>query len=361
MITRKRAVCTALAVAGLTLPLTLATTPAVAAAPSSSYPVVRGLDDPYGLQFTSLSTAIVAENTTGEVSRVNIDTGHSHTLISGLPAPAGVAQGGGKLFVALGGPNEQGPPPPGKYPPASVLVANTDGSGVRVLADLLAYELKHNPDGQRQFVDGKPVDALSNPFSMAYSTYGLLVADGGGNDILRIDPATGRVSTFFVPPTINTGACKDRPNNPGTVGCDSVPTAISVVNGSVYVATLGAEAPGAGRVYRLDARTGKVQRVYKDLTSPTGLAVTTDGTLYVGQLLHGAPSGPPGPGFDPSKVGRILKIAPDGTRTSAQVTMPIGLQLRGGALYSTAWSVAGAFLGAKHAGQVVKVRPTAFS
>ena len=41
--------------------------------------------------------------------------------------------------------------------------------------------------------------------------------------------------------------------------------------------------------------------------------------------------------------------------------MPIGLVWHeGGALYSTAWSVAGLFLGILDAGQVVQVRQSAF-
>jgi hypothetical protein len=85
------------------------------------------------------------------------------------------------------------PPPPSKYPPSSLLVANKDGTGVRILADLMAYELKNNPDGQIQFAaDGTPFDALSNPFSMTYTKWGLLVADGGANDVLRVNPRTGK-------------------------------------------------------------------------------------------------------------------------------------------------------------------------
>ena len=56
-----------------------------------------------------------------------------------------------------------------------------------------------------------------------------------------------------------------------------------------------------------------------------------------------------------------MRVAPDGTRTHAAVTMPIGLVWHDGALYSTAWSVAGLFLGIPEAGQVVKVRQSAFS
>jgi len=341
------------------LPIALTPAPASAAAPSP-VPVVTGLDDPYSLQFTGGNTAMVAENGTGEVTRVNTATGATRTLLSGAAGVAAATQRDGRLYVAIGGPDEQGPPAAGKYAPTSVLSARADGTGVRVLADLERYELRHNPDGQVQFVDGKPVDALSNPFAIAAYRYGVLVADGGGNDVLRIDPATGRVSTFFVPPTVRSGACKGAPNNPGTTGCDAVPTGVTVRNGSVYVSTLGAEAPGAGRVYRLNARTGAVQRVWRGLTAPTGIAVTTDETLYLSELLHGTPAEGPGPGFDPASVGRITRIAPGGRRTHAAVTLPIGVQLHAGRLYATSWSVAGAFLGAPGRGQVVRVSPYAF-
>ncbi len=114
-------------------------------------------------------------------------------------------------------------------------------------------------------------------------------------------------------------------------------------------------------MYVLNARTGKVLDVIGGFTAPTGVAVGPHGAVYVSELLHNAPQGDPPPGFDPSTVGRIVRVAPDGTRTYAAVTMPIGLVWHDGALYSTAWSVAGLFLGIPDAGQVVKVRQSAFS
>ena len=114
-------------------------------------------------------------------------------------------------------------------------------------------------------------------------------------------------------------------------------------------------------MYVLNARTGKVFDVIGGFTAPTGVAVGPHGAVYVSELLHNAPQGDPPPGFDPSTVGRIVRVAPDGTRTHAAVTMPIGLVWHDGALYSTAWSVAGLFLGIPDAGQVVKVRQSAFS
>lgn len=358
---RKQLTVAALAAGCLALPGGVA----LAATPSTDTTVVKGLDDPWHVQFTGRNTALVAENFSGEVSRVNIKTGAVRTLISDLTGVASVTEWDRHIYAVLGGgaPPESGAPapPPSKYAPTSVIRANLDGSGVKVIANLEKYELKNNPDGQVQFVKGQPVDALSNPFDILATRQGLLVTDGGANDVLKVNPKTGKVSTFFVPPTITTGACAGAENNPGTVGCDAVPTGITVENGSVYVSALGSHVPGAGRVYEL-SRDGEVQRVYGSLTEPTGVDVTTDSTLYISHVTYGAPAGegPPPPGFDPATVGRITKIAPNGARTYAQVTMPIDLELHRGDLYATSWSVAGAFFGAKGRGEIVRVNPLTF-
>jgi hypothetical protein len=333
------------------------TTSATTTATAAVRVVSKSLDAPFGLQFVSSTRLLVAEGDTGEVTRIDTTNGTQKILIKGATGAAGVAQSAGRIFVALGGPNETGTPT-GKYPPASILVANADGSGVRVLADLLAYEKKHNPDGQVQLVKGKPVDALSNPFSMNVSQYGLLVADGGANDVLRVNRLTGAVSTFFVPPTVKSKVCL-RPGaqaNPGTIGCDPVPTGIAVARGRIYVSTLGAGSPLGSRIYVLNPANGRITKIYKGFTSLTGIAVAADGTIYASQVEYGAPpgEGPPPPGFNPAKVGRILRIAPNGVRTYAQVTMPTGLALHGGKLYASTWSIAG-FLGMKHAGQIQQV------
>ncbi|CAN5569616.1 hypothetical protein BH10ACT10_BH10ACT10_19420 [soil metagenome] len=328
-------------------------------APSATV-VTKKLDGPFGLQkAVGHRGFVVAENESGQVTRVLKD-GRKRAILNGAPGVAGVAANANRVFAVIGGPNEEGAPSGGKYGPSRVLRMDYKGGHKKVLANLLKYELAHNPDGQVQFVDGKPVDALSNPFSMTMSPWGLLVADGGANDVLKVNPRTGRVSTFFAPPTVkDVKACQgpDANANPGTVGCDPVPTGVDVVRGKVDVSTLGAEAPGAGRVYKLN-RKGRVLRVWKGLTAPTGVAVRRDGTIYVSQVLEGAPPGQPGPGFDPSTVGQITRI--DGSRrTEAQVTMPTGLDLKNGDLYASAWSI-GSFVGLRHVGQVVKVRERAF-
>lgn len=322
--------------------------------------VTTKLDGPFGLQkAVGHRGFVVAESVSAQLTRVFQD-GRQRVLVRRAGGISGVAADADHVYAVLGGPNEEGTPAAGDFAPSSVLRTNYRGGHTKVLADLLKYELAHNPDGQVQFVDGKPVDALSNPFSMTMSPWGLLVADGGANDVLKVDPRTGRVSTFFAPPTVkDVKACQgaDANANPGTVGCDPVPTGVDVVRGKVYVSTLGGEAAGAGRVYKLNRR-GAVLRVWKGLTAPTGVAVRHDGTIYVSEVLEGAPQGQPGPGFDPATMGQITRIQ-GGRRTQAQVTMPTGLDLKNGGLYASAWSIA-SFFGIPHAGQVVKVREGAF-
>ncbi len=321
--------------------------------------VAGGFDGPFGIAAGPKGIA-VADSVAGTVSLVTRH-GARKVVIRGVPGVAGVAQGPKRVFAVIGGPDETGEDPPGDYKPTSLLATRPHSRKVTVLANLLRYELKQNPDGQVQFVDGQPVDALSNPFSMTMSRRGLLVADGGANDVLRVNRVTGKVSTFFVPPTVtDVPACLEdgAQANPGTVGCDPVPTGVTVRGRSVYISTLGAEVPGAGRVYKVGLRSGKVQRVWKRLTAPTGVSVGRHHTVYVSEVLFGAPQGPPGPDFDPSQIGRLTRIA-GCHRTHAQVTMPTGLDYRHGRLYSSAWSIA-SFLGIEGAGQVVRVRNRAF-
>lgn len=355
----------------LALTATLGLTGGVASAGSASARtghdpvtvIASGLNGPFGLQSVRGHRSpafVVAEGDAGQVSLV--DHRRRRVLIDKIGGVSGVAASRDHLYALTGGPNEQGAPPVGAFPPSSVVRASLNGGHPKVIADLLKYELAHNPDGQVQFVNGAPVDSLSNPFSMNLSKFGLLVADGGANDVLRVNPRTGAISTFFVPPTVKTPACL-KPGaqaNPGTIGCDPVPTGIAVSGNSVYVSTLGAESPGAGRIYRLDGRTGKVKHVFRGLTSPTGVAVSPSGTVYFSEVLYGAPAGdgPPPAGFNPASIGRITKIS-HGRLTHTHVTMPTGLEYTNGNLYASSWSTA-SFFQLPNRGQIVRVNLRSF-
>ncbi len=352
--------------AALATALVAAVAPATAGAAGASSSkgedvrvVAEGLNGPFGLE-TFGRGFLVAENQTGQVTKVS-KSGQKSVAVANAPGVAGVAAEGRYIFSVLGG---EGPPDQNPKP-TSLLRTSIKTGKTKVIAELLAFELKRNPDGQLQFdpETGEPFDALSNPFSMTTYPKGLLVADGGANDVLHVDPRTGKVKTFFVPKVVSpkeVPACADNQANPGTVGCDPVPTGVAYYKGSVYVSTLGAEVPGAARIYKLDAKSAKVKRVWKGFTGLTGIAVSRSGTIYVSQVLEGAPPGEePPPGFDPTTVGQITRISRHGKQTNAQVTMPVGLQLNGDRLFSTAWSVA-FFLGIADAGQIVEVPRGAF-
>lgn len=361
----------------------LVITPAFAAEPKAApvptpkaegvHVVAKALAGPLEVSSPGGRYLYVTEADRGQVTRLDLRSGRAKAVVTGLdPNLTAGAVRIGKRYVVVtgeaGGPPEEGAPvpPTPKYPTSSVLVVNKHGN-VRQLADLMRYERRHNPDGQRQFgKGGQPLDALSNPFYVLRDNRkgGLvLVADGGANDVLAVD-RRGKVSTFFVPPNVTTGACKGMKNNDKKhPGCDSVPTGLAYGPGNrLYVSTLGGFMPGAGRVYVLDATTGKVRKVIRGLDAPTGVAVDGKGNVFVSQVMEGAPQGegPPPPGFDPSTVGQIIKVTPKGKRTFAQVTMPSGVLWHRGRLYSSAWSIAAMVGVTDPVGQVVRVGPRAF-
>ncbi len=312
--------------------------------------VAQGLDGPRQVSAWRGKQLLVAESDSGEVSSIDTRTGRTRVVLDGLVTPQGVVGARGKIYVATG--EAEIDPETGET--TSGLWVARPGDEPQRFADLTGYELEHNPDGQTQYgEDGQPLDALSNPYAVIEDRHGfLLVADAGANAVLRVD-ARGRVSTFYVPPTVTTGPCAEVPNNNDTgFGCDSVPTGLAYgPDGLLYISALTAEVPGEGRVWVVD-RKGKLVRTITGFTGPTGVAVGDDGTVHVAELFEGAPQGEPGPEFDPSEMGQVVSVSPSGERTTTQVTMPTGLLVERGRLYAAAWSIA-AFLGRPGVGQVV--------
>lgn len=347
--------------------------------------VINGLQGPRQLDDFYPGHLLVAESDSGEISVVDLADGGVKTLLSfGSPSapanPQGIGYGDGQLFVALGetggGPEAGSPPPitlpaPGTPVPRcmptsqaptgpSLVVADTDGTIVES-CDLLQYELVVNPDRQSQVdANNVPVDSLSNPYAVLVQHQRVLVADAGANAVLSIDRNTGEISTFFLPPLVTDGACAGAENNPAsgpypaTVGCDPVPTGVvEGPDGLIYVSTLGALTPGAGRVYVLDQWGHEVRRI-TGLNPMTGIVVGQDGAVYVSELTGDVPaeSIPEG---STAPVGRIVRIAPDGSRSYAAVTLPQGLEFQDGWLYAAALSLV------PNGGQVVRVGPGAFT
>ena len=371
---------TALACAGLGgAPATADTPKAAAETPATVTVVATGLEGPRQLVATS-SYFYVAESDAGQVTRVRRSDGTKRVALANIPDAQGVTKADGKLY-ATAGESE----PDGTNPGA------TDGSKVyrakpfakrKTFADPYAFELRYNPDNQTQLDDkGIPLDAVSNPYYLLEQKGSgfLLLAAAGGNDVLSLSKS-GRLTPFFVPSPVTTGVCATAENNtPAGPSCDPVPTGIAYgPDGNLYISGLSGLAPDEARVYVVD-KNGKLLDTLTGLSNATGVAVGPDGSVYVSDLLQGAPEEPAAAkaestpdraaraiakaaanGFDPATVGQIVKIAPDGKKTYAQVTMPSGLLFTGGKLYASTWSIAGQFQ-IPDAGQIVSVDPASFT
>jgi DNA-binding beta-propeller fold protein YncE len=167
----------------------------------------------------------------------------------------------------------------------------------RFVADLAAYEQATNPDHAlySSFPGGGLPD--SNPYGLLVQPGGSVVADAGGNDLLRVN-AKGCISLLAVMPPVS--AARDG---------SSVPTSIALgPDGAYYVGQLtGAPfVDGAASVYRVVP--GEAPQVFlTGFKAIIDLTFDEQGNLYVLQHATGATmlTGP----------GKLIRVAPDGTRT----------------------------------------------
>jgi hypothetical protein len=210
------------------------------------------------------------------VDRVNLSTGATSVVSALGEFAAGVdVSEHGTVFVAASVAAGDGVP----QAPTHLLRIGRTGQ-VSIKANLLAYELAHNPDGQNL----QAPDAQSNPYSVLAVDDRVYVADAGANDILEVG-ATGRIRTVVALPVITTGACAGRTNNdPAHAGCDPVPTDLEMgEDGFLYVSGLGAEVEG--HIYKVNPRTGRIVATWGQLPPLTGIAVADDGTIYAASLF----------------------------------------------------------------------------
>lgn len=247
--------------------------PAAAAAPPPLPPGVTvlagGLLNPAHLTFDRRGSLFVADVATGSITRISPRTGTTSVVAGDLGLTAGVdVDSHGRVFATstLGNPETE-------VAPARLVRINRDGSAI-VTADLLAWELAHNPDGQ-----GQSSDSVSNPYAVLALPDRVIVADAAANDLVEVR-ANGRMRTLTVFPNFTDGECATRPqNDPGTFGCDAVPTDVEMgPDGYLYVSGLGSFAQG--HIYRVNARTGKIVRTWGGLPPLTGLAVAKNGTIF---------------------------------------------------------------------------------
>jgi hypothetical protein len=290
---------------------------------------MEGLDNPRGLTFGEDGALYVAEagrggsapctvlrgitfcaGRTGAVTRLY--KGMQQRLVTDLPSyappatgtgatgPHDVAVRGRALYVLIG----LGGDP--MRTPTDIRAALDPGLGRLIraqghrpwtrVADLARYEERANPGGG-------PLD--SNPYGLLAGAGGHLLADAGGNALLRVS-AWGKISTLAAFPS--------RPQR----ATDAVPTAVAQgPDGAYYVGELtgGPFAVGAARVYRI--LPGSDPQIFVEgFTAIIDLTFGPDDNLYV--LQHATGEGLTGP-------GALIRVTPDGERTtvaSEGLTLP---------------------------------------
>ena len=175
------------------------------------------------------------------------------------------------------------------------------GSSWTRLIDFGAYELNNNPDGQ---------DVVTNPYDLLIENNIAYVIDAGANDLLSQRAFSDKLTLKAVFPSRSA----TDPLTGRSVVQQSVPTAITVgPDGAFYVGELTGYPlqAGAAQVYRLNAEAQP--EVYADgFTNIVDLAFDQAGGLYVLEYdADGILTG--------SDAGALIYVSPDG-QTRATIT-----------------------------------------
>jgi len=329
----KRSLSVPLAVLGAATLVAGAASPAAGAGTASSpriEVIATGLDNPRGLTLDGNGAVLVTEagrggagpcapggqnevwclGPTGAVTRVS--HGHQQRIVTGLPSivsPTGETLGPSDVLVTEAGPlatvgfggNPALRPPFGPGGQLFAHLIKLSSHGPRPLVDLGAYEAANDPDGAGPDTD---------PYGLAPARDGgVLAADAGGNDVVRVD-RHGRISTLAVFPAIPV------PGPGGVViPMQAVPTTVTRgPDGAYYVGQLtGFPFPvGGAKVWRLVP--GKPPTVYATgFTNIIDIAFDQRGRLVVLEIAkNGLLSGDP--------TGALIRVERDGTRTEIAST-----------------------------------------
>jgi hypothetical protein len=324
LLTRRRIAVLAVAAAA-TAALTIAT--AGASAQSAPQLVAAGLDNPRHLSFAADGALYVVEagrggsvtcdvehpalgpsclGFTGAVTRVR-DAGAEERVVTGLPSIAGETEALGPSDIAFTGSQKYvlsiglggSPELKAAYGPqagllGTLVTGKLKQGGVSLFADVLANELAANPDG---------TDIDTNPVGLVRDGEGYVLADAGGNAVVRASHKGTFTTIAALPPGLAT-----LPFPPfSQVPTDAVPTSVvQGPDGAYYISQLTGFPfeKGDANIWRVVP--GRPATVYASgLTNLTDLAFAPDGSLYAVEIASdGLLTGP---------IGALVKITPGGS------------------------------------------------
>ena len=335
-----------------------------------------GLDNPRGLAVGKNGAVYVAESgqggtgtcvvtseplevcfgATGAITRIS--GGGQQRVVSGLPSLAAPDGSGGvgphdlalrnnrRAYVVMG---LTGPPDLRDELGSDgtdfgrLLEVDLHSGSWEAVGDLVAHEAAHNPDGG--VLD-------TNPYGIFARANQWIVADAGGNDLLRVRRG-GSVETLAVFPLRLADAPEFLGLPPGEqIPMEAVPTTVvQGPDGAYYVGQLtGFPFPkNQARVYRLEPG-GELEVYAGGFTNIIDIGFGPDGLLYVLEIAtRGLLSdGPP--------TGSLMRIAADGSR---EVVAKRGLFLPGGFAFGTDGSIYVSNCSAcpAGAGEVLRIEP----
>jgi hypothetical protein len=342
--------------------------------------VADGLDNPRGIGFGPDGALYVAESgsggsgpcipagpegaetcfgPTGAVTRITKRS--QHRVLTGLPSvsevggvaatgPVDLGFSGWTGYLLLGNildPETRAQFGPGARRLGKLLKVNL--RGIRAVADFPRFEAANDPDeGAGTFPGGEP-GINSNPNGLLVRHRSQLVADAGGNDLLKVD-RKGRISVVAVFGTREVAAPPGFPVP--TIEMQAVPTSVvKGPDGAYYVGQLtGFPFPfGGANVFRVVP--GHDPEVFAGgFTNIIDIAFDKRGRLYVLEIATDGLANTP---ENELPVGRLVRVNKNGSRTtlaSEGLTAPGGFVLGHGAAYITNNSIL------SDEGQVVKVR-----
>lgn len=327
-----------LAAAVVAAPGVASAAPAAAKGPTVTV-VNRTVIAPYHLAHSN-SSVYVADGGTSTVSKLTS---------KGLVAVAHGPQGGEVAGVAINGKGTLAYTASDFAANLHVLTIKPKNGKTRTV-DLGAFEKTHNPDKwirygidnptqcQRDALDavGFPVSYRGVVDSHPYAVSALpndawVVADAGGNDLLKVDK-NGRISVISVLPRQPATITADAAAAFGLPDCvvgvvynfEAVPTDVHLASNGRYIASLlpgGPESPALGArgsVVSVNPANGNATRLATGLLGATSVALGPNGKIFVSELFG----------------GKISLVDKGKVSTYVNIDSPLGLTYFKGTLYA---------------------------